>query len=59
MFGATAGPLGETYIELEGEICGAQADERGPIGGGAGYTERVTAPGESVTTLDQLLEALP
>ena len=58
MFGATAGPLGETYIELEGEICGAQADERGPIGGGAGYTERVTAPGESVTTLDQLLEAL-
>ncbi|MFC1719128.1 hypothetical protein ACFL6S_36080 [Candidatus Poribacteria bacterium] len=33
-------------------------DERGPIGGGAGYTDFVPPPADPVTTLDGLLEAL-
>lgn len=58
MFGADLEPLGTTWVELEGEICGAQADERGPIGGGEGYSQGVEPEGEPVETLDALLNAL-
>lgn len=58
MFNARIPRLGQTWIEIEGEICGAQEDERGPIGGGAGYAGIVEEVGEEVATLDELLEAL-
>ena len=58
MFGANSRLPETTSVELEGEICGAQADERGPIGGGKGYTERVTPTGDPVSTLYDLLAAL-
>ena len=47
-----------TYITIEGQVYGAQADEVGPIGGGVGYTRIVTEGDHVVTNLDELLEAL-
>ncbi|MDE3000272.1 MAG: hypothetical protein OXU79_14455 [Gemmatimonadota bacterium] len=58
MFGSEMEPLGQTWTEIDGEACGARADERGPIGGGEGYQCAVSAPAETVSTLDDLLEAL-
>ena len=58
MFGSEMEPLGQTWIEISGEVCGARADERGPIGGGEGYKCAVSSPVNAVSTLDQLLEAL-
>ena len=58
MFGSEMEPLGQTWTEIEGESCGARADERGPIGGGEGYECAVSAPGEVISTLDDVLEAL-
>ena len=58
MFGSEMEPLGQTWIEISGEACGARADERGPIGGGEGYTNVVSPAAEAVSTLDELLEAL-
>ena len=58
MFGSEMEPLGQTWTEIEGESCGARADERGPIGGGEGYKCAVPAPADAVSTLDDLLEAL-
>ena len=58
MFGSEMEPLGQTWTEIEGESCGARADERGPIGGGEGYECAVSAPADTVSTLDDLLEAL-
>jgi hypothetical protein len=52
---ATDGP---TYIEIDGTVYGAQPDDRGPIGGGEGYTHLVTHGGYTVKDLDGLLEAL-
>jgi predicted amidohydrolase len=51
-------PQERTWVEIEGEAYGAQADEQGPIGGGAGY-QRIVAGGDHVAgDLDGLLEAL-
>ena len=58
MFGSEMEPLGQTWTEIDGEACGARADESGPIGGGEGYNCAVSAPADTVSTLDDLLEAL-
>ena len=58
MFNARWPELGQTWLEINGQICGAMPDERGPIGGGAGYTDFIPPPADPVTTLDGLLEAL-
>lgn len=48
----------KSYIELEGVLYGAKADDRGAIGGGEGYVDIITAGDFTVTNLDDLLEAL-
>jgi len=50
--------LGQPWVERDGVIFGAQADERGPIGGGEGYTGIVTGGDFTATTLEELIEAL-
>jgi hypothetical protein len=47
-----------TWIQVDGEKYGAQADKRGSIGGGRGYTEILTTGDFVVENLDQLLDAL-
>ncbi len=46
------------WVEIDGLVYGAKADERGPIGGGDGYANVVTKGDFCVTDLDGLLEAL-
>jgi hypothetical protein len=53
-----AGAADQTWVEIDGKVYGAKPDERGPIGGGAGYTRIVTEGDYTVTDLDDLLEAL-
>ncbi|MFO7724355.1 MAG: right-handed parallel beta-helix repeat-containing protein [Oceanipulchritudo sp.] len=55
---APAGMKKASFVEIEGVAYGAQADERGPIGGGAGYTDIVPSGDHTVSDLDSLLEAL-
>ncbi len=57
------GPLvkasnGPTWRELNGKIYGAKPDERGPIGGGAGYNDTFGGGDYLVENLDGLIEAL-
>ncbi|TWT36174.1 hypothetical protein KOR34_10750 [Posidoniimonas corsicana] len=47
-----------TFVELDGQLYGAQGDEVGPIGGGEGYTRTVTEGDRTATTLDELLATL-
>lgn len=47
-----------TWVERDGVRYGARADERGPIGGGEGYTAIVTEGDFTVTTLEELIDAL-
>jgi hypothetical protein len=47
-----------TWVEVGGVVYGAKPDERGPIGGGAGYTQVVTRGDHVATDLDSLLQAL-
>lgn len=47
-----------TWVEIGGAVYGAKPDERGPIGGGPGYTRIVTEGDYTVQDLDGLLEAL-
>lgn len=47
-----------TSVTLDGEVYGAQRDEVGPIGGGAGYSRIVTKGDFEVKNLDELLDAL-
>ena len=47
-----------TWVEIGGVVYGAKPDERGPIGGGAGYTQVVTGGDHVVKDLDSLLQAL-
>lgn len=58
MFNVRKERLGQTWVEVEGEICGARPEERGPIGGGKGYGNVLPPPTERVATLDALLAAL-
>jgi len=50
--------LGQTWVEIDGEIYGAKPNELGPIGGGAGYQQIVTEGDYRVATVDALCEAL-
>jgi hypothetical protein len=47
-----------TWIQVDGETYGAQADKHGPIGGGRGYTGILTTGDLVVENLDQLLAAI-
>ena len=47
-----------TWVERDGVVYGAKADERGPIGGGDGYVNIVTNGDYTVRDLDSLLDAL-
>ena len=58
MFNARIPKLEQTWITIDGQTCGAQPDDRGPIGGAAGYADIQAPAGKSVSTLDELLEAL-
>lgn len=58
MFNAKRQKLGQTWVEINGQICGAKPDERGPIGGGVSYANILTPTTDPITTLDELLEAL-
>ncbi len=49
---------GKTWIEIDGEICGAQPDETGPSGGGPGYQNLVRPTGKPIQTLDELIDGL-
>lgn len=47
-----------TWVEVEGSVYGAQADERGPLGGGEGYADVLTKGDYRVEDVDALLDAL-
>lgn len=47
-----------TWRECRGTIYGAKANERGPLGGGAGYKAAVTGGDKSVRSLEDLVDAL-
>ncbi len=47
-----------TWVEIDGVVYGARPDERGPIGGGKGYTKLVTKGDHTAKDLDGLLDAL-
>ncbi len=55
---SVAEPGGDTWVEIDGTIYGARADERGPLGGGEGYANIVTGGDYEVTSLEGLIEAL-
>lgn len=48
----------QTWVEVEGVIYGAKADERGPIGGGEGYAAVAASGDFTAKTLEQLIDAL-
>lgn len=58
MFNERHKPLGQTWVEIDDEICGAKPNGRNPIGGGNGYTDILPKPAKRVATLDSLLDAL-
>ena len=58
LYGAATSRPEPSSIEIDGAAFGASADERGPIGGGAGYTARPGEPDHVARTVDQLLAAL-
>jgi hypothetical protein len=47
-----------TWLEIDGKIYGAKPDERGPIGGGAGYANIVTGGDFVADSVDALVSAL-
>lgn len=47
-----------SWVEIDGVVYGAVPDDRGPIGGGEGYTEIVTSGDFIARTPDELVEAL-
>ena len=49
---------GQTWVEIDGNVYGAKADDRGPLGGGSGYRDIKTTGDYRVTTVDELIEAL-
>jgi len=58
MFNAKTPNYKKTNIKRSNETCGASADDRGPIGGGNGYTQMIAPPPLSIRTLNDLLDAL-
>ena len=55
---ATGNTNESSWTEAEGTIYGAKPDDRGPIGGGEGYTGIVTTGDYIVTDLDSLISSL-
>ena len=49
---------GKTYVEIDGQVYGAKANELGPIGGGPGYSRVITDGDYRVRTVDDLIDAL-
>ena len=47
-----------TWVEIDNTVYGAKSDDRGPIGGGNGYTNIIVKGDCTVKDLDELLEAL-
>ena len=56
--GALAAKPERTWVKIDGEIYGAQPDQRGPIGGGQGYRNVITKGDIQVRTVDELAAAL-
>lgn len=52
------GDLGPMWREIDGVVYGARANDVGPIGGGKGYTRIVTSGDYSVSSAEELIEAL-
>ncbi|MFO7907091.1 MAG: right-handed parallel beta-helix repeat-containing protein [Planctomycetota bacterium] len=50
--------VGNTSVEIDGEVYGAKSDQRGPIGGGDGYARPITGGNYTATTLEELIESL-
>ncbi len=48
----------QTWFLQDGQVYGARPDERGPIGGGAGYTQAVVSGDYVASDLEGLLAAL-
>jgi hypothetical protein len=48
----------QTWFEKDGIIYGAKPDDRGPIGGGKGYSDIITSGDFTVTTYSELKQAL-
>ncbi len=58
LYGASVELPEKTSVAAGGAVYGAVADERGPIGGGAGVAAVITGGDYKASTLDGLLEAL-
>ena len=58
MFHARKTVSGATWIDCDGEIYGAQSNEVGLVGGGAGYKGMVSPGNPPIKTLDDLLKSL-
>ena len=58
LYGADDSLPAPSFVELGGERFGAEADELGPIGGGAGYVGGLATGDHVVRTIDELLGAL-
>jgi len=50
--------VSNTSITVQGQSCGARADQVGPLGGGPGYTRIVSEGDFTAGNLDELIEAL-
>ena len=50
--------LGQTWVEMDGQVYGAKPDDLGPIGGGDGYARILRDGTYRVSTVDDLREAL-
>ncbi len=50
--------IGQTWVEIEGDIYGAKPSELGPIGGGVGYQRILTDGDYRVSTANELIAAL-
>ena len=48
----------ETWIEVDGKVYGCVPDNRGPVGGGEGYSRSVVTCKYSAVTIEQLIERL-
>ncbi len=58
MFATRMPKLGQTWVSVDGVICGAQADDLGEIGGGSEYRNRVEPTSELIDSLDELITRL-
>lgn len=50
--------LDQKWIEIDGQLYGARANDHGPIGGGSGYNNILTSGDYTVNNAAELIEAL-